>query len=269
MTATAQDRPHLAAALRLAGRGLKVFPCIPGRKQPIGRLVPDGFLGASADIELVSRWWAACPDANIGLPTGDGSFDVLDVDVKPEGTGYPALNRLKAAAVIPPPLAVVATPSGGLHCYYPGTAQRCGSLKARFLDFKAAGGYVLVPPSIVDGTSYRLMSAPATTRDQLNWAAVRAHLTPAHPARPQPATPTGAAPMADAGIGGLARWLSTRTKPGRNQALFWAACRAIENGARESDLHRLYAAMRFGDGFDERQAARTVADAMRALRPTA
>jgi hypothetical protein len=65
------------------------------------------------------------------------------------------------------------------------------------------------------------------------------------------------------GIDHLAVFLAGKTKPGRNQALFWAACRAVENGASEAELHELYRNMQFGDGFDERQAARTVADAFR------
>ena len=69
--------------------------------------------------------------------------------------------------------------------------------------------------------------------------------------------------MRGTGIPGLAAWLAGKTKPGRNAALFWAANRAVENGATEAELHELYQHMQFGDGFDERQAARTVADAYR------
>ncbi|MFF3442119.1 bifunctional DNA primase/polymerase [Streptosporangium sp. NPDC002721] len=260
----ATDISLSADALRHVAQGRRVFPCLPGGKRPIGRLVPNGFRGASDDFELVSRWWEHCPNANVGLPTGQGSFDVLDIDIKPEGSGYPAFNRLKAAGVLPPPLAVVVTPSGGLHCYYPGTGQPCGALKAHFIDFKATGGYVLIPPSVVNGRPYRLIATPATTGDQLNWGEVRAFLTPPRPATPRPASGRPAPP--GAGIPGLAAWLAAKTKPGRNQALFWATCRAVENGAQESELHELYRGMRFGDGFDERQAARTVADAFRTVR---
>ncbi|GAA0932422.1 bifunctional DNA primase/polymerase [Nonomuraea longicatena] len=255
---------HLpTAALHHIAQGHRVLPCLPGGKRPVGRLVPNGFREASDDFELVSRWWRHCPNANIGVPTGQDSFDVLDVDVKPEGSGYPALNRLKAAGVLPPPLAVVATPSGGLHCYYPGTSQPCGSLREHFLDFKATGGYVLIPPSVIAGDAYRVIATPAHAGDQLNWTVVRDFLKPPRPADRRPPTARPGPP--GAGVPGLARWLSGKTKPGRNQALFWAACRAVENGASESDLHELYAGMRFGDGFDERQAARTVADAYRTV----
>ncbi|MFI7633475.1 bifunctional DNA primase/polymerase [Nonomuraea sp. NPDC049400] len=250
----------MAAALAYAERGWPVFPCIPGRKAPIGKLVPNGLYGATADIELVARWWTSYPDANIAVPTGLATFDVLDVDQKPDGTGWPAFNRLKAAGLLPEPFMVVSTPSGGLHAYYVGTDQACGSLKRHFLDFKSAGGYVVVPPSVVDGTPYGLISERPHTRSQLNWSAVREFLDPPKPVQVMPKRASNGT-----GIDHLAAWLADKTKPGRNQALFWAACRAAENGASEAELHELYHGMQFGNGFDERQAARTVLDAFRTV----
>ncbi|WP_327105442.1 bifunctional DNA primase/polymerase [Nonomuraea glycinis] len=248
----------LAAALALAGRGVPVFPCVPNGKRPLGRAVPHGYLDATTDIELVSRWWTAEPMANVAAPTGTGTWDAFDVDVKPTGTGWPAFNRLKAAGLLPEPFMVVSTPSGGIHAYYVGTGQACGSLKRHYIDFKGAGGYVLVPPSVVDGRPYTLISERPHAEHQLNWWAVREFLDPPKPVR---AAPTRASN--GTGIDHLAVFLSGKTRPGRNAALFWAACRACENGASEAELHELYRSMQFGDGFDERQAARTVADAFR------
>lgn len=248
----------LAAALALVGRCWPVLPCEPGGKAPIGALVPNGLYGATLDPELVARWWTRYPNANVGVPTGRTSFDVLDVDVKPTGAGWPAFNRLKAAGLLPEPFMVVSTPSGGLHAYYVGTDQACGSLKRHFLDFRSAGGYVVVPPSVVEGVPYRLISERPGAPNQLNWSAVRQFLNP-----PSPVHATPARASVGTGIDHLAAFLSGKTKPGRNQSLFWAACRASENGASEQELHELYRSMQFGDGFDERQAARTVADAFR------
>ncbi|WP_214110685.1 bifunctional DNA primase/polymerase [Acrocarpospora catenulata] len=254
------------SALTHIAQGIPVLPCTPGGKRPLGQLVPNGFHGASDDSELVSRWWQHCPNANVAIPTGQGSFDVLDVDVKPAGSGYAALNQLKAAGILPPPLAIIATPSGGLHCYYPGTAQTCGSLSSHFLDFKATGGYVLIPPSVVNGTAYRLIARPEGAGDQLNWSTVRQFLTPP---RPRTATPTPRArPATGTGIPGLAAWLATQTKGNRNRGLFWACCRAVENGATETDLDTLVAAI-VAQGLDQREARRTAADALRIARRTA
>ncbi|MEU0517361.1 bifunctional DNA primase/polymerase [Streptosporangium sp. NPDC006007] len=256
----------LAGALHHVAQGRKIFPCVPGAKWPLGRLVPNGFHGASDDSELVSRWWKHCPTANVAIPTGQGSFDVLDIDLKPAGSGYVAFNRLKAAGILPPPLAIIATPSGGMHCYYPGTAQACGSLRSHFLDFKATGGYVLTPPSVVDGTAYRLTAAPANTGDQLNWGAVCQFLNPPRPRAAIPAPHTR--PTIGTGIPGLAAWLATQAKGNRNRGLFWACCRAVENGATELDLEELVTVI-VGQGLGEREARRTASDALRTARRSA
>ncbi|GGQ20728.1 bifunctional DNA primase/polymerase [Streptosporangium pseudovulgare] len=254
----------LDAALSYAGRGWPVLPIVPGGKKPLGELVPNGFHDATTEVELVRAWWTAYPTANVGVATGHPAFDVLDVDVKAAGTGWPAFNRCKAAGILPVPFMVVTTPSGGMHAYYVGTGQSCGSLPKSFIDFKAAGGYVVVPPSTVDGRPYQLISERPTERHQLNWSAVKDFLNP-----PRPITTAPRRPTAGTGIPGLAAWLADKTKPGRNAALFWASCRAVENGATEAELHELYRGMQFGDGFDERQAARTVADAYRTIRRSA
>ncbi|MFG1617360.1 bifunctional DNA primase/polymerase [Nonomuraea wenchangensis] len=248
----------IAAVLAYVGRGWPVFPCVPGGKRPIGRLAPNGLYNATTDIELVSRWWTSCPDANVAIPTGPATFDVLDVDQKPDGTGWPAFNRLKAAGMLPEPFMVITTPSGGLHAYYVGTDQPCGSLKRHRLDWKSQGGYVVVPPSEVDGRAYTLISERPHAQHQLNWSAVRSFLDP-----PKPVQAVRPHARRDTGVDHLAAWLAEKTKPGRNQALFWAACRASENGASEQELHELYRNMQFGHGFDERQAGRTVSDAFR------
>ena len=51
----------------------------PG-KHPIGKLAPRGFLDATFDPDLITRWWTEAPLANIGIPTGLGSgFIALDI----------------------------------------------------------------------------------------------------------------------------------------------------------------------------------------------
>jgi hypothetical protein len=247
----------LAAALAIIGQGGRVLICEPGGKAPVTRFLPNGVLNATDNPELASRWWRHCPNGNVAVATGHPGPDVLDVDVKPTGTGWPAFNRLKAAGLLPEPFMVVSTPSGGIHAYYVGTDQACGSLKRHFIDYKSTGGYVLVPPSVVDGVPYRLLSERPHARHQLSWTSVKTYLNP--PTYSMPSRPR--MPAKGTGIDHLAAWLAGKTKPGRNAALFWAACRACENGASEAELHELYRAMQFGDGFDERQAARTVADA--------
>jgi hypothetical protein len=49
-------------------------------KAPIGRLVPRGCKDASADPEIIRRWWAACPDANVGLDLERAGLLLVDPD---------------------------------------------------------------------------------------------------------------------------------------------------------------------------------------------
>ena len=136
----------LERALAFAASSVPVFPCLPGGKTPI---TTHGFHDATTDPDTVRRWWSATPSANIATPTGRPGFDVLDVDVRPDGSGWAALHRAHAGGLLAGWIRAVRTPSGGLHLHYPGTEQRNGSLRGQHLDFRGLGGYVLLPPSIV------------------------------------------------------------------------------------------------------------------------
>ena len=98
---------------------------------------------------------------------------------RPE-TATPRLGRLHRAGLLDGAAAYVRTPSGGLHAYFAGSHQRNGHLPAHHLDFRSAGGYVLAPPSQVDGHPYLLMREPGG-RGTLDWAAVT-RLLPRTPA---------------------------------------------------------------------------------------
>jgi Bifunctional DNA primase/polymerase, N-terminal len=237
----------LAAALRYAS-AWPVFPCKPDGKEPA---TAHGFKDATTDPDRIRAWWRRWPDANIGIATGEPGPDVLDVDRHEAGDGFAAFNRLKRAGVLAGAGALVRTRSGGLHAYFTGTGQRCGSLPAHHLDFKASGGYVIAPPSVVGGRPYELLDhRPAGAR--LDWAAARALLDPPKP--PRPAARSG-------GTVGLAAWVARQPESGhnRNKGLFWAACRAAESGCDPYDL--LDAAMAAGLG--EAEAKNTIKSAAR------
>jgi len=141
----------LIRALAFAGAGIPVFPCVPGGKAP---LTSNGFHGATTDPDTITGWWRWRPEANIATPTGATTFDVLDVDVHPGGTGYPAYHKAKQAGLLDGWIRAVRTPSGGLHLHYPGTDQRNGTLPGHHLDFRSTGGYVLLPPSLGQCKAY-------------------------------------------------------------------------------------------------------------------
>jgi hypothetical protein len=136
----------LSTALTQARAGIPVFPCHANGNKP---LVVGGFKAATADEERIREWWRRWPDANVAMPTGIGTFDVLDVSVRPAGDAWGSLARLGTAGLLAGLRSFVRTPSGGVHIYFDGTDQRSAKFKNQHLTFKATGGYVLLPPSRV------------------------------------------------------------------------------------------------------------------------
>lgn len=142
--------PLSEAAARFAAAGVPVFPCLPGEKRP---LVLRGFHDATADPAQVAEWWSRWPSANIGIPTGAVSgVEVVDVDVHPTGTGFPAFREAHRQGHAAGWAALVRTPSGGLHAYYPVNPDRAQSswqAARAHVDFRGDGGYIIAPPSKV------------------------------------------------------------------------------------------------------------------------
>lgn len=145
-------------------------------------LTEHGFADATTDQGQIRAWWARWPDANVAIATGAASIDVLDVDNKPDGSGFVALNKLKRAGLLRGAQAIIRTPSGGIHVWFAGSEQTCHSIPRLFLDFKSNGGYVLAPPSRVHDKPYELIEyRPGTA--QLDWQAVLHALDPPKPKR--------------------------------------------------------------------------------------
>lgn len=246
----------LAAALRFAADGHPVFPCVPDAKRP---LTTHGLLDASTDPAQIRRWWRRTPIANLAVPTGSSSFDVLDVDVRESGSGYPAFNRLIREGHLEGHSRIVVTPSGGMHAYFPGTTQPSSRLPEQHLDFKAAGGYVLAPPSVVAGHPYEVLRTAGGPYRPLDWSAVRAFL-----GGPQLLPAPNREMTATHGIEPLARWVAKLPEGRRNAGTFWAACRAAERGF--TDLRPIIDAA-VTAGLPPAEAARTVSSALRRSAP--
>jgi len=245
----------LERALEYAQLGWPVFPCRPGRKEPD---TLHGFKDATVDPERITAWWTSGPNRNVAIATGAPGPDVLDVDVRPGGSGYPALQRLRRAGLLEVPAAAVATPSGGMHLYYLGTEQASGRLPGCYVDFKATGGYVLAPPSVADGRPYRRIQQQRrgmgqTADGRLDWAATLAFLEPRQ-LHLQPAWPPGRADTAR-----LATWVARLPEGNRNAGLFWAACRAAESG--HAGALDILAEAAQAAGLPGHEIARTIASA--------
>jgi len=248
--------PQEEAAHRYAETGWPVFPCVPRSKVPMTK---NGFLNASTSHARIEQWWKPASAANVAIATGAPGPDVLDVDVHADGTGYEAFNELKRAGLVPDPKAVIRTPSGGMHHYYPGTSQRNGHIPGRHIDFRGLGGYVVSPPSEVDGKLYKVI-AHQPGAGTFDWAAAREHLAPAGPSmRLGMRFPEGPRSVAH-----LSGWLANQPEGNRNNGLFWAASRAAENGdtATLGELARVAVSL----GLPAREVDRTIHSAMRTPR---
>lgn len=268
LLATVGELPPAEAALAYANAGVAVFPCVPDGKRP---LTPHGLLDATTDHGPLAAWWRRWPGANLGLPTGM-RVEVVDVDRRPAGSGFVALERARTAGLVEGWAAVVRTPSQGLHLYYP--AQPCSQQRSwaephAHVDFRGAGGYVLVPPSRVvtsDGErrGYRLI-ATGHERRPVDAAALRRLLAPP-PRRPRPAPVA-----ASSGLDGqrLAAWLASRSEGNRNHALFWAACRYAEQHLPEDHAHQLLGTAAQQAGLGQREVAATIRSAYRTAGPHA
>jgi hypothetical protein len=156
-------------ALDCAQCGWLVFPCQPGRKAPA---TPRGYLDATTDPDQIISWFDRHPARNLAVVTGAPGPDVLDIDSHgPAASGFPALERLRAAGLLEGAVGRVRTPSSGLHIYFEGSNQRPGHLPASHVDFLAVGGYVLAPPSRVNGRPYENLGNLAGGPGVLDWRA--------------------------------------------------------------------------------------------------
>jgi hypothetical protein len=248
------------AAAAYARAGLAVFPCVPGEKRP---LTEHGLSDATADPARVAGWCRRWPQANIGLVTGlSGGFDVLDIDVHPRGSGFPALRRARLAGLVDGWAVLVRSPSGGVHLYFPvdlDREQRSWALPKAHVDFRGAGGYVIAPPShITGGRGYRLI---ASGRDPqpVEAGELRRLLDPP---RPRPRVRPGIG-LADGSGERLGAWLAVQPEGNRNRALFWAACRQAEAGVPQDEARHVLGSAAGRTGLAEREIDATLASAYR------
>ncbi|HUK67444.1 MAG TPA: bifunctional DNA primase/polymerase [Streptosporangiaceae bacterium] len=228
----------LTAALTYAAAGWPVFPCQPRRKTPFPR--SRGFKDATTDPGRLRAWWARWPDANVAVATGEPAVDVLDVDVKPGVDGYVALGRLRRAGLVTGAQALARTRSGGLHIYFAGSGQKSGARDKIGLDFRACGGYVLVPPSWVDSDD----KGPAGRYEWIDrrhgtatfgWSAALRLLDP-------PRTPTARAPVWNGGeLPASVRWALTAPAADRSAALHRLIGTCVRAGLDTTTIHDLAA----------------------------
>jgi Bifunctional DNA primase/polymerase, N-terminal len=254
----ADDR-QLRQALAYAHYEWQVFPVVPGGKIPA---TPHGFLDATTDESRIREWWQRNPGWNIGLATGHPGPDVVDVDRhSADRNGFAAWNAAKRAGLVERPLAIVATPSGGIHAYFRGSDQRSVATTAH-VDFRSQGGYVVAPRSTVAGKPYVVVHRDPRSTARVDFGAVRQLVEPQQKRTPW----SPPEQLRDGGRQNLDHLVQHMAEldDGRKRYLFWAANRILDHRQPER-LADLAAAARAA-GSEPRQIERTIESARRQLR---
>ncbi|MFE2047457.1 bifunctional DNA primase/polymerase [Streptomyces sp. NPDC059459] len=270
----------LAHALSAAERGLAVIPLsrtkLPALRSP-HRDAPapapchgecgrpgHGVHDATTDPARIRELFAAAPWATgYGIACGLPPYHLIgvDLDTKSETDSSAALRELALRHLFTiPPTVVVLTPSGGRHLWLSGppdavVPNSAGRL-ATGIDIRGAGGYLVGPGSRTRHGTYT--AAPGT-----------AHLAPAAcpPALlrlllPPPRTPRPSPARTEEHGQGLVQFVLAAHEGQRNTRLFWAACRAYEDGVGPALVAPLVDAA-LDTGLTEREARATIASAAR------
>jgi len=121
-----------------------------------------GFKDATIDPIDLMEWLERWPSMNVGLATGAiSNVVVLDLDEKEDYSGSTSLEVLEREHGKLPPTLTSTTGGGGKHYFflYPDDVEKLPSSVgkiARGMDFRADGGYVVLPPSNhKSGSRYR------------------------------------------------------------------------------------------------------------------
>lgn len=127
---------------------IPVFPCVQNGKKPA---TANGFKVATRDAAQIDAWWSENPEYNIGASPHDAGCFVLDIDGE---AGEASFRELIATHGALPDTYEVRTPRGGRHLWFRGSLPSSVGRMGKNLDIRGQGGYVLLPPSVVNGTEY-------------------------------------------------------------------------------------------------------------------
>ena len=152
------ESANRGAAIALAIRGVRVFPCNPDKTPKVAAWEEK----ATSNSLMTEATWQSDAPSLPGLPAGGNGFVVFDADRKFGGPdGVEAFHSLCATHCVDLATAfVVETPSTGRHFYFRSEiayGNSRGSLPDG-IDVRGVGGYVIAPgATLPDGRSYRVI----------------------------------------------------------------------------------------------------------------
>lgn len=151
---------NLNKALELAARGIPVLPCDhrpdavyvdkEGRvkklyKAPIGYLAKGGVDDATADPEVIRRWWTQAPHALIAMPCGKASgIDAIDVEAASDSGKVDGRPWMETNGGFPESYTYT-TASGGQHILVPHD-ESLGSVDSSHehgIEYRSTGSYIV------------------------------------------------------------------------------------------------------------------------------
>ena len=243
----------IEAALELAAAGWRVFPCIPSGEHAKAPFTTHGHLDATDDFETIGRMWARWPDALIGAPVPD-SMLVIDSDPRKDSECLAKLEAEVGGSLPGTLTAWSGRGDGGRHLYYLRPYGPISGIRLPTgIDLKG-NGYCIVPPSPhpETGKPYRWeLHDVATTPPRL-----RELLRPPPPKRRPGRAPRTGTTLVD--------YVASFDTDGVNNVLYWAACRAAEDGTWDAIAGQLVeTAVSVGES--QIRAERTVRSARRRI----
>ena len=140
-----------SAALEYGNQGIAIMPCVERGKKPALDRTGKEHAVATSDADQILQWWTKNPQSNIGIVCTANALAIIDIDGE-VGVEWIRDNQL------PMPVTWTSITGKGFHYYYRWPkGKRIGTcLIAPKLEIRAAGAYVIAPPSIhPDGDRYR------------------------------------------------------------------------------------------------------------------
>lgn len=233
-------------------------------------LLGHGFYDASTDVEWADRYWTAHPNHGIGARPHPDQI-VLDVD--PRHGGDIALAQLEAEHGSLPDTMTTISGRGdcGRHLWFDGVNAPVRSTLCPGVDILChERNFVVMPPSQHAMTekpyTFKVPIADIAAAPQwLREMATDPGPTPRR--RPRRHTRRLSPSAARRKCRGLVRAVENAAEGQRHSILYWAACRAADEGLADEDdpIYTALADAAAGAGLPSGEIERTIADAIAAV----